>query len=286
MRYVSCTGKFVAMESLCLRRRGVTTNARTAVILGIKAEGVGIGFRHAEGLVTITRRVMADMDLVVEGTAGVILDDAEVLVGIVSFGVAHDFLKFMRAALLGLSLLDSFGDPSALLRFFFGCFFCDRCATLFRRTRVHAGKLESVLDGLTFLTGVATFGNFRVVTEVEEGIRSLTVRHPDVDNRNLGVAHAPGHKIGFQDILNIFFTETLGFSERSGVILGVYARTGATEGVLHSEAYMSSILEGDSNRKFGIHGFSLVRNQDGIRKRTTRGRSIGGSLGGGRSGRR
>jgi len=229
---------------------------------------------------------MADVDLVVEGTAGVILDDAKVVVRTILFGVTHDVLEFSGAALFALSLLDLLGEQTALLRFFFfGCFFGDRCAALFGRARVYAGKLEGVLDGLALLAGVATLGNFRVVHKFEEGIGSLTVRHPDVDNRNLRISHAPGHEISFQNIFNVFFAETLSFSERSGVILGEHTRTGACEGIFHLEAYMSCVLEGDSNRKLGVQGFSLVGNQDGIRQRTSRGRSIGGSLFGGRKSR-
>lgn len=266
---------------VCLRQC-VATNARTAVILGIEAEGVGIGFRHAEGLVTIACRVVTDVDLVLEGTAGVVLDDAEVIVGIVCFGVAHDRLEFRGAALPRLSLPDPLGHAPPLLGFFFG----DGRAALFRRTRVDAGELEGVLNGLAFLAGIAAFGNFRVVDDVEERVGCLTVRHPDVDDRNLGAAHATGHEIGFHDTFNVVFAETFGFSERSGVILRIDAGSDARESVFHREAYMSGVLEGNSDRKIGIHGFSLVGHQDGIRKRTTRRRRSGWSLRGGRNGRR
>ena len=265
-------------------RQGVAANARTAVILRIEAEGVGIGLRHAEGLVPVARRVVADVDLLVVDTAGVVLDDAEVVVRLVAVGVADDVLELLGAALVGLALLDDLGDAAAL----HGGFQTDDrlIAALLGRAGVLARKLEGVLDGFALLTGVATLGDFRVVAQVEEGVGDLAVRHPDVDDRDSGVAHASGHEFGLDDFLNVVFAETLGLSERSGVVLSENTGHGAVKGVYNSKTNMCRILEGNLHGKFRVQCFSLVRNENGIRQRTRRCGCNSGFLGSGRRGRR
>lgn len=73
---------------------GVSTHARTAVILWIEAERVGVAFRHAESLVTISCGVVTDVDLVVVDAAGVVFDDTKVVFDVVGFRVSSDFLEF------------------------------------------------------------------------------------------------------------------------------------------------------------------------------------------------
>lgn len=93
-----------------LLRRGVSADARTAVILRIEPEGVGIVLRHAEGLVPVPGRVVTNVDLVVVDAAGEVLDDAKVIVRTIFLGVADHVLELLGAALLGLALLDDLGN--------------------------------------------------------------------------------------------------------------------------------------------------------------------------------
>jgi len=246
-----------------LRLRGVSADTRTAVILRIEAEGVGVGLGHAEGLVPVAGRVVADVDLVVVDAAGVVLDDAEVVVRVVGVGVADLVLELLDAALLGLAFSDDLGEVAADVG---GCFLGDGFFVV--GARVDAGKLEGVLNGLADFAGVATLGDFGVVAHVEEGVGDLAVGDPDVDDRDLGVLHALGHEGAFHDRFDVVLAETLGLSERSGVVLSEYAGEGAGKGVLHSETDMGGVLMVDLDRDIGIESFSLVAHEDGIRQRT------------------
>jgi len=263
----------------CLCLRGISTNARTAVILRIEAEGVGIGLGHAEGLVPVAGGVVADVDLVVVDTAGVVLDDTEVIVRVVGLGAADLVLELLGAALVGLALADDAREVAAA-RGLLG----DGNAVL--GAWVDAGKLEGVLDGFADLTGVATLGDFGVVAHIEEGVGDLAVGDPDVDDRDLGVLHALGRKVGVHDGLDVVLAETLGLSERSGVVLSEYTGNGASEGILHGETNVGGILVGDLDRDIGIESISLVGHEDGIRQRTSLCGSGRRCLRGGRIGRR
>jgi len=230
---------------------GVAADARTAVILGVKAEGVGIGLRHAEGLVPVARRVVADADLVVAVAAGVVLDDAEVIGRVVRLGLADELLELPGSALVGLLLAANLGGPPAAHH---GSLLGDdRLAALLGRAGVFARKLEGVLDGVALLSGVAALGDLRVVAQVEEGAVGLAVCNPDVDDRDAGVAHALGHEIRFEDLVDVVLAEALGLSERSGVVLSEHAGSGAGKGVQHRETDVGGVLEGDLDRKFGVH---------------------------------
>jgi len=130
-------------------------------------------------------------------TAGVVLNDAEVVVRTVEFGVANLLLELPDAALLGLALVDDLVKVAAGWGGLLGNF----GAVL--GTWVDAGKLEGVLDGLALLAGVATLGDFSVVTHIEEGVDDLTVGDPDIDDRDLRVLHALGHEVGVDNSLNV-----------------------------------------------------------------------------------
>jgi len=247
-----------------LHLRGVPTDTRTTVILRIEAEGVGVGLRHAEGLVTVAGRVVANVDLVVVNTAGVVLHDTEVFVRFIVFGVADLFLELLDAALLGLALADDLVEVAAAVGW--GSLLGDFGAVL--GTWVNAGKLEGVLDGLALFAGVATFGDFGVVTDIEEGVGDLTVSDPDIDDRDLGVLHALGHEVGVDDSLDVVLAKTLGLSERSGVVLSEDARDSAGKGIFHRETNVCGILMRDLDGDIGIQGFSLVGYKDSIRQRT------------------
>jgi len=141
---------------LCLGM--ISTNARSAVILRIEAERVGIGFRDAEGLVTVSCRIVANVDLVVESTAWVIFDNAEVIVRVVWLGVTDQCLEFGSGSFFGFLRFDKVGNQSAGR--------LDLLADLLRsinRARTFTRKLESVLNGLACLSGVATLRDFGVV---------------------------------------------------------------------------------------------------------------------------
>jgi len=127
--------QFVAINTLGCLCCGISTNARTAVILGIKAERVGVAFGHAEGLVTISCGVMTDVDLVVLHTARVVFDDTKVIFDVVGFGLSGDFLEFRGAALVGFLFADHFVSE-----------FSDAIIG----ASIDARKLEGVLDGVAF----------------------------------------------------------------------------------------------------------------------------------------
>jgi len=256
---------FCSYKSGSLHLRGVSTDTRTAVILGIEAESVGVGLGHAEGLVTVAGRVVADVDLVVVDTAGVVLYDAEVVVRLVGFGVADLVLELLDAALQDLALVD---DPvEAAAAFGGGSLLGDLGAVL--GTWVDAGKLKGVLNGLALLAGVATLGNFGVVAQVEEGVGDLAVRDPDVDDRDLSVLHALGHEVGIDNSFDVVLAETLSLSERSGVVLSEDARDGFGKGILYGETNVGGILMGDLDGDIGIYCFSFIGYQDGIRQWTS-----------------
>jgi len=79
---------------------------------------------------------------------------------------------------------------------------------------------------------MATLGDFRIVSIGQKGgVACLAFRDPDVHDRNLCVAHALGGEIDL--IVKVWgILETLGFSERSGVVLGEDARDGTSKGIL------------------------------------------------------
>jgi len=176
----------------------ISTHARSAVILRIEAEGVGISFWNAEGLVTVSCRVVADVNLVVEGAAGVIFDNTEVIVRVVWLGVSDQVLEFLGASLLGFLLSDEVvrGRQSA-----------GRCLLLFLYfivgARTLARKLESVLNGLAYLFGVATLGDFGIIGIKQPSIGDFTVLHPDIDDGNLSVFHALSGKLNGNHIIDI-----------------------------------------------------------------------------------
>lgn len=255
---------------------GVSTDARTAVILGIKAECVGIGFWHAEGLVTVPCGVMAHVDLFMGGTTRIVLHHAKVIFRAIIFGVTGDRLEFHGAALEGFLFADDLVGLAASL-----------IIAPFRRfafcwTGLHARKFEGVHNGLALLASMATLGNFCVVGSVEEGHSgAYAILNPEIDDGNLGAMHASRCEVGLGKFVHfqVRFFETLGLSEGTRVILCVYGRNSLIKGVFDLELYMGRVLESDLNRNigFGINSFSLDGNQDGIRYRTRifRGRGIG-----------
>lgn len=139
----------------------VSANARSAIVLGVESEGVGVGFRHTEGLVTVAGGVVTDVDLVVEGTARVILDNTEVIVRSGVFGASGEGLEFGGASFIGLLFLDEISGMKIadVLKFANGFRF------LVGRARL-ARNLEGVLNSLALFIGVATFGNFGIVGSV------------------------------------------------------------------------------------------------------------------------
>jgi len=107
------------------------------------------------------------MDLVEARAAGVIFDNAKVILRIVRFGMSGDILEFLCASLVLLLLADHAMsidgmELSSRDRSF-------RCAVI-GRTRIDARHLEGVLDGRALVARVATLGNFCVVQEfVQKG---------------------------------------------------------------------------------------------------------------------
>jgi len=83
---------------------------------------------------------------------------------------------------------------------------------------------------------VATLGDFRVINIIIQKAKFalLAFRDPDVHNRNLRIAHALGGEIDGVCVCVLFF-ETLGFSERSGVVLSEDARDGTSKCIIDLE---------------------------------------------------
>lgn len=235
-------------------RGRVSTHAWATIILWIKAEGVGVRFWHAEGLVTISCGVVADVDLVVVGAAGVVFDDTEVIFRVVGLGHSGEGLEFSGAALLGLPIEHHVGDKMAVSNKGIWGFLCDCHSALFRWAGVNARNLEGVLDCLTFLASVATLGNFRVVRVVEEGRRVRgTIRDPDVHNGNLCMAHALSDKIDGDQVFDVLFFKTLGLPEGSGMILGKNTRNGLSKGIFDLECNMCLVLHRNLDRDVRVH---------------------------------
>jgi len=94
----------------------------------------------------------------VESTAWVIFDNAEVIVRVVWLGVTDQFLEFGSSSFFRFLRFDKVGNQSAgrlgLL--------ADLLRTI-NRARTFTWKLESVLNSLALLSGVATLGDFGVV---------------------------------------------------------------------------------------------------------------------------
>jgi hypothetical protein len=110
------------------------------------------------------------------------------------------------------------------------------CYDFVFRAWIDTRKLEGVLDGIAYVAGVATLGDFRVVRTVKKGhLGCLAIRDPDVNDGNLCVTHALGGEIDGDQVFNVLFFETLGFSERSGVVLSKDARDGTSKGILDLE---------------------------------------------------
>jgi len=136
----------------------ISTNARSTIIFRIEAERVGIGFRNAERLVTVSCRIVANVDLVVESTAWVIFDNAEVIGRVVWLGVSDQFLEFGSGSFFGFLRFDEVGNQSTGS----WCLLANLLQSI-NRARTFTRKLESVLNGLAYLSGVATLGDFSVV---------------------------------------------------------------------------------------------------------------------------
>jgi len=82
------------------------------------------------------------------------------------------------------------------------------------------------------------------------------------------VSHALSDKLDGNHVVDVVCGKTLSFSKFSGVVLSVDARDRLCEGVLNIKFDVRCVLGGDSDRKIGVHGFSIGGYQDGIRRRT------------------
>jgi len=132
---------------LCIR---ISTHARSTVILGVESKCVRVGFRHAEGLVTISRRVVADVDLVEGRSAGVVFDDTEVVVDIAGIGVSSELLELCCAGHFSFLLADQAVriNKATSVGFWAG---------------IDTWKFKGVLDDLTVFGGMAALGYFSVI---------------------------------------------------------------------------------------------------------------------------
>jgi len=220
---------------------------------------------------------VTDVDL--EAFAGVVFHHTEVVILVIWLGMSNDLFELPGGSLFGSRIFDVLGTREKFSDGVGGLGADADLKVVFGAGRF-ARKLEGVLNSLALLFGVATFRNFRVVGLVKELRRCRlrfsgdAIRHPDVDDGKLGVAHALGNKDGRNHGVrfHIIFFDTLSFSEGSRVVLGENTRDHTTKSIFDSESDMCGILIGDRDRDLRVNGFSFVGNQDGIRWRTSLGR--------------
>lgn len=238
----------------CLCRR-IPANTRSAVILGVESEGVRVGFRHAEGLVAISRGVVADVDLIEVSSTGIVFDDTEVVFDIVGIGMSSKLLELSGAGLLGFLLVN---QGVRIDEVTFSYIICS-CGFSVWWAWVDARKFEGVLHSLAYIIrGMATLGDFCVVGVFEDRTSFVTVHNPDIHNGNLHIVHAIGQEFD-RSIINtdIIVCEALGLSKGSSVPFGEDARDINSIGILHLEFDVGDVLHGDLDWHFGVHRFSI-----------------------------
>lgn len=184
---------------------------------------------------------MTDVDLVILGAAGIVFYYAEVVIGVICFGVTGDVFEFLGIS--DLFLIRKVTTDS-------GCQLRIGIAMNFGRARTLTGKLEGVLDRAALFTCVTTFRNLTVVTGLQERQLSVAILNPEVDDRDLDVMQALGDKFLFDLLLSsdVHIFQTFGFSKFSIVIFGEYAGCGFKKWVLDRETYVCSVLERNRNR--------------------------------------
>jgi len=165
---------------LCIR---ISTHARSTVILGVESKCVRVGFRHAEGLVTISRRVVADVDLVEGRSAGVVFDDTEVVVDIAGIGVSSELLELCCAGHFSFLLADQAVriDKATIVGFWWA--------------GIDTWKFKGVLDDFTVLAGFAAHGYFSRITVSEVNwVACVTFHYPHIHDGNFNIMHAGCHQ--------------------------------------------------------------------------------------------
>ena len=189
---------------------------------------------------------MTNVDFVVFGATGIVLYNAEVIFCIVQFVKSGECFEF-----LGTSLLFYIGKVT------------DTCPA-FGGAWIFTGKLEGVLDCATLLASITTLRNLSVVSLLQERRGVETIFNPDVDNGKFGVSHALGEEFSLDHTFHVLFFQTFGFSKVSVVVFGEDARRGTCKCILYLETYVCTVLKRDFDRNIGVHGFSLVCQEDGI----------------------